>query len=149
MRAVIQRVCNAAVTVDHQMISQIKHGLLVLVGAEEGDSVEDVNYIAQKCANLRIFEDEQEKMNLSVIDVKGEILLISQFTLCGDARKGRRPSFDSALEPQKANELYEQLLEALKEYDLGVFGGMFRAHMEVTLTNDGPVTILLDSRKRF
>lgn len=148
MRAVVQRVKSSSVLVNHEVVGSISKGFNVLLGVEEGDSVEDMRYIADKLLGLRIFEDEEEKMNLSIEDVGGEMLIISQFTLLGDARKGRRPSFIKAAQPDRANELYEELCKVLSER-VRVEKGVFRAYMEVNIVNDGPVTLLLDSKKVF
>ncbi|MBM3806750.1 MAG: D-tyrosyl-tRNA(Tyr) deacylase [Acidimicrobiia bacterium] len=149
MRAVIQRVTSARVTVDERTIGEIAHGLLVLLGVEAGDGPADVHYIAAKIRDLRIFPDEAGKMNLSVMDRQGSVLVVSQFTLSGDARNGRRPSFASAAPPQIARALYEDVVREVKASGLGVETGEFQAMMQVALVNDGPVTILLDSRKTF
>ena len=149
MRAVVQRVSSSSVTVDGSVISSIKQGLLVLVGVTETDTTEDVKYICDKVSYLRIFEDEQDKMNLSVLDVGGEVCVVSQFTLYGDARKGRRPNFMKAAPLEMAERLYLELVEAFKGKGLTVSTGQFQAHMQVSLVNDGPVTILLDSSKEF
>lgn len=147
MRAVVQRVDRANVTVDGSITGSVQKGLLVLLGVAEGDTDKDLNYIVDKVTGLRIFEDENEKMNLSVQDVGGEILAVSQFTLCGDCRKGKRPSFDKAAKPDIANEYYERFVAACREKGIHVETGVFRAHMLVELVNNGPVTILLDSTK--
>ncbi|SNX52644.1 D-aminoacyl-tRNA deacylase [Thermoanaerobacterium sp. RBIITD] len=149
MRAVVQRAVSGKVTVDREVISTINKGLVVLVGVSIEDSDEDVNYIADKIANLRIFEDSNDKMNLSVRDVNGEILLVSQFTLLGDARKGRRPNYMNAAKPDDALLYFNKLRNKLKEIGLDVKTGKFRAVMQVSLINDGPVTILLDSKRNF
>ena len=149
MRAVVQKVSSSKVTVDEEVIGQINHGLLVLLGVTHDDTSKDVDYMVDKVTNLRIFEDENEKMNLSLKDVGGEILAVSQFTLYGDARKGRRPSFSDAARPEVANPLYEEFVEKIKSQGINVGTGKFGAHMMVDLTNDGPVTILLDSFKQF
>lgn len=149
MRIVVQRVTNASVTVAGELVSRIGAGLLVLVGAQEGDSDEDTRYIAQKIAGMRIFEDVDEKMNLSVKDVGGEVLLVSQFTLLGDARKGRRPSFSHASPPEAAEPMVDALRDMLIEEGIPTKTGRFRTHMKVRLENDGPVTLLLDSRRTF
>ncbi|MGM9935913.1 MAG: D-aminoacyl-tRNA deacylase [Candidatus Ornithomonoglobus sp.] len=147
MRAVIQRVTNAGVTVDGNTISRIGHGLLIFLGIGDGDTEADLKYIADKTMGLRIFSDENDKMNLNVSDIGGEILVISQFTLYGDCRKGRRPNFTSSMEPVKANEMYERFIGYLRENGIHVEHGEFGADMKVELLNDGPVTILLDSSK--
>lgn len=147
MRAVVQRVTEASVTVEGNGISSIGPGLMVLLGVEKGDTEKDGAYLADKLAGLRIFEDENEKMNLSVQQVGGSILLVSQFTLLGDVRHGKRPSFTQAAPPKEADALYEDLADKLRQKGIPVETGQFQAHMEVALVNDGPVTILLDSRK--
>lgn len=149
MRAVLQRVTRASVTVDARSVGRIGPGLLVLLGVEAGDGSDDVMFIAGKIRDVRIFEDEQQKMNRSVVDAGGAVLVVSQFTLCGDVRKGRRPSFDGAAAPDLARALYEQVVERLRGEGLTVETGEFRAMMQVELVNDGPVTILLDSRRAF
>lgn len=149
MRAVVQRVDEACVRVDDSVVGRIGRGLAVLVGVGEDDSPEDVRYLAGKIAGLRVFEDEEGRMNLSVSDVGGEVLLVPQFTLHGDCRKGRRPSFTAAAPPERARELYESLTERLRGRDLPVETGQFGAGMKVQLVNDGPVTLLLDSKKVF
>jgi D-aminoacyl-tRNA deacylase len=150
MRAVVQRVTRASVTVDQDVVGSIDHGLLVLLGAGRGDGPGDLEYIVDKLVNLRIFADQDGKMNRSVLDRGGGVLVVSQFTLFGDARKGRRPAFVEALEPVAARALYEASLEALRRAGVGrVAAGVFGADMKVELLNDGPVTILLDSRKTF
>ena len=149
MRCVVQRVSRAKVTVEGEITGEIGMGYMVLVGAEEGDTEADVNYCAEKIANLRVFEDAEEKMNLSVSDVGGGVLLVSQFTLLADARKGRRPSFIRAARPEVAEPLFELLVSKVATHGIPVATGRFRTHMEVELVNDGPVTILLDSRKGF
>ena len=149
MRAVIQRVSEASVTVDQVVSGRIQRGFLVLVGVADDDEEKDALWIAEKIAGLRVFEDSDEKMNLSLADVQGAVLLVSQFTLFGDCRKGRRPSFVEAARPEKARAIYEKLAENLRQLGLVVETGVFQAHMEVRLLNDGPVTLLLDSRKLF
>jgi D-tyrosyl-tRNA(Tyr) deacylase len=149
MRAVIQRVISARVKVDDRITGEIARGLLVFAGVEEGDAADDVRYIAAKVRDLRIFEDADEKMNDSVSDAHGALLVVSQFTLCGDCRKGRRPSFDAAAAPDVARPLYDDLVRELRATNLQVETGEFQAHMHVELVNDGPVTILLDSRRRW
>lgn len=145
----IQRVSEAAVSVDGREVSRIGRGLLALVGVERGDGEGDVAFCAEKIAGLRVFEDGAGKMNLSVRDVKGSALLVSQFTLLGDARKGRRPSFSAAELPEAADGLYRALCGELEARGLTVGRGVFGAHMDVSLTNDGPVTIMVDSRRLF
>lgn len=149
MRAVIQRVKKASVTVDEKEISKINAGLCVLLGIGKEDNLEDITYIKEKIINLRIFEDENEKMNKSLIDVSGELMVVSQFTLYGDARKGRRPNFMEALGGEAAEKLYEDFISQCKEAGFSVATGIFGADMQVSLVNDGPVTILLDSKKNF
>ena len=149
MRAVIQRVEQASVSVEGEIRGQIGAGFLVLIGVEEGDGDADFKYIADKVPNLRVFEDEQGKMNRSLLDVGGEVLAVSQFTLLGDARGGRRPSFITAARPETADPMYERLVADWRVRGIRVETGVFGAHMKVSLVNDGPVTILLDSRRRF
>ncbi|MFN3691853.1 MAG: D-aminoacyl-tRNA deacylase [Fervidobacterium sp.] len=149
MRAVVQRVNRANVSVDNKIVGKINKGIVVLLGVGNEDTLEDVKYLADKIVNLRIFDDEAGKMNLSLLDVKGEALIISQFTLFGDCRKGRRPSYSDSAPPQLAQELYEKFIEAVKSYNIRVETGIFAAHMLVTIQNDGPVTLLLDSKKVF
>ena len=146
MRSVVQRVARAAVRVDRQVVGEVGHGLLVLLGVAAGDSDDDARWMADKLAQLRIFEDEGGKMNRSVQDVGGGVLLVSQFTLLSDTRKGNRPSFVGAAPPDAANALYESVAALLRARGLPVAQGVFRAHMEVESVNDGPVTLLLDSR---
>ena len=147
MRAVIQRVKSASVAVDGRVTGEIGKGLLVLLGVGQGDGEKDLAYMAAKLPDLRIFEDASGKFNLSLREVGGQMLVVSQFTLYGDCRKGRRPSFTDAAEPAEARRLYEQLVLRLREQGTPVETGEFRARMEVHLINDGPVTILLDSRQ--
>ena len=149
MRLVVQRVTRASVTVDGEVVGKIGKGYMVLVGAEVGDTEADARLCADKLAGLRVFVDDEDKMNRSVLDVGGEILLVSQFTLLGDARHGRRPSFIAAARPEVAEPLLETMKAMLEEKGLHVETGRFRAHMDVELVNDGPVTILIDSRKVF
>jgi D-tyrosyl-tRNA(Tyr) deacylase len=149
VRAVVQRVASARVTVGDRVTGEIAAGLLVFVGVEQGDGPPDVQYIASKIRDLRIFPDDAAKMNLSVVDRQGGVLVVSQFTLSGDARNGRRPSFASAAPPQIAKALYEDVVRELTASGLQVATGEFQAMMHVALVNDGPVTILLDSRKTF
>lgn len=149
MRAVIQRVASARVEVDGKSVGEIGRGLLILLGVEQGDSADDARYLAEKSAQLRIFEDAAGKMNLSLEDVGGQILAVSQFTLLADCRKGRRPGFSRAALPEPADTLYQQFVALLRERGLTVATGIFQAEMQVHLVNDGPVTLLLDSRKEF
>lgn len=149
MRAVLQKVSLASVSVDGEMIGEVGKGMLILLGVSREDSKKDADYLLEKSVNLRIFEDEQDKMNLSLLDVDGEMLVVSQFTLYGDARKGRRPSFIKAALPDEANSLYEYFVAQAKTKVEKVETGKFQAMMNVELVNDGPVTILLDSNKNF
>ncbi len=149
MRCVVQRVSRASVSVEGKITGQVEKGYMVLVGVETGDTEQDMRYCAEKVAGLRVFEDENGKMNLSVKDVGGAVLAVSQFTLLGDARHGRRPSFSNAARPEEANALYEAFCEALRAENIRVETGVFQTDMQVELVNDGPVTILLDSRKGF
>lgn len=149
MRCVVQRVSRASVTVEGKTTGEVEKGYMVLVGVEQGDGEADMRYCAEKVAGLRVFEDGEGKMNLSVKDVGGAVLAVSQFTLLGDARHGRRPSFSNAARPEEANALYEDFCQALRAAGIHVETGVFQTHMEVSLVNDGPVTILLDSRKGF
>ena len=154
MRAVVQRVTSARVTVGERVTGAIARGLLVLVGVEKDDAAADVEYVAAKIRDLRIFDDEGDehgrtRMNRSVVDVNGAVLVVSQFTLAGDVRRGRRPSFDAAAAPEMARELYERVVQQLRAAGISVATGEFQAMMRVELVNDGPVTILIDSRRRF
>lgn len=149
MRAVIQRVSSASVTVDQEVVGQIERGFVVLLGITTHDTVDDVEYVANKLIGLRVFEDDDGKMNRSITDVGGSMLVISQFTLFGDCRKGRRPSFIEAARPEVARPLYERLVEELRTQGVRTETGVFQAHMDVALVNDGPVTLLLDSQKLF
>ncbi len=149
MRAVIQRVSEASVSVDGDTIAAISRGLLVLLAVHETDTHADAVYVAEKIAGLRVFPDQEGKMNLPVTETEGEVLVISQFTLYGDVRRGRRPSFVEAAQPEVAIPLYERVCESVANAGVRVARGSFGAHMEVRLVNDGPVTILLDSRKLF
>ena len=146
MRAVIQRVKQSSVKTNNEIVGQIGQGLLVLLGVAKGDSVADADYLANKIINLRIFEDEDGKMNRSLLETGGELLAVSQFTLLADCRKGRRPSFIAAAEPEKAIELYEKFVDGVRQKGVGVQTGRFRAMMEVALINDGPVTVIIESR---
>lgn len=147
MRAVIQRVKSARVEVDNQVVGKIDHGLLVFLGMGKNDTVEDIKWMVDKIVNLRIFEKEKGKLNESLLDVKGGLLIVSQFTLYGDCSKGRRPSFSDAMEASKAKELYEKFIEVSKEKVDKVENGIFQAYMDVALINDGPVTLIIDSKK--
>lgn len=149
MRAVVQRVGRASVTVEGKIVGQIGRGLLVLLGVTHSDDRAAADYLAEKIAGLRIFEDDAGKMNLSVADTGGAVLVVSQFTLYGDVRRGKRPSFDAAAPPAQANELYEYFVSRLRTLGLHCETGIFQAMMQVELVNDGPVTILLDSEKTF
>ncbi|MGH9313776.1 MAG: D-aminoacyl-tRNA deacylase [Vicinamibacterales bacterium] len=149
MRAVVQRVSGARVRIGDRLVGEIGQGLLVLVGVADDDGPSDVQYVAGKVRDLRIFDDEAGKMNRTVSETGGGVLVVSQFTLCGDARKGRRPSFDAAAPPALARALYEDLVRNLRASGLKVSTGEFQARMAVELVNDGPVTILLDSKKLF
>ena len=149
MRAVVQRVTQASVTVENETVGAIDAGLMVLIGVSKEDTDKDLKYIVEKVQNLRVFDDENGVMNRSVLDVGGSILAVSQFTLYGDARGGRRPSYFTAAGPEMANELYERAVAAWRENGIHVETGRFRTEMKVSLINDGPVTILLDSEKAF
>lgn len=149
MRSVVQRVKRASVTVNGESVGEISAGLLVLLGFRPEDGEKELNWMVDKLVGLRIFEDEEEKMNRSVLDVGGEILVVSQFTLYGDCRSGKRPSFTSAAPPELAKALYERSVEALRSRGVRVETGVFQAQMNVELINDGPVTLLLDSEKNF
>jgi D-tyrosyl-tRNA(Tyr) deacylase len=149
MRATVQRVCEASVTVEGRIVGSIRQGLLVYLGVAGDDGPADVQYMTDKISNLRIFNDEAGKMNRSVLEIAGGVLVISAFALQGDARKGRRPSFDAAARPELAQQLYDQLCAELTRAGLDVQRGVFRAHMDVASINDGPITILLDSKKIF
>ena len=149
MRAVVQRVKKSKVTVDDKITGEIKQGLMVLLGVSQDDTYSDVDYLVEKIINLRIFEDCAAKMNESLLDIGGEILVVSQFTLYGDCRKGRRPSFDKAARPEKAKELYDNFVDRCKEFGVVTKTGIFQADMLVDISNDGPVTLLLDSKKEF
>ncbi len=149
MRAVLQRVRRASVTVDGRVVGVVGHGLLVLLGVGRDDTDRDVDYVAGKIRDLRLFADADGRMNRSVAEVGGAVLVVSQFTLFGDCRRGRRPSYSGAAAPERARELYEALLERLRLHGLPVQAGEFQAMMDVELVNDGPVTVLLDSGRAF
>jgi len=149
MRAVVQRVSMAEVTVAGELIGKISNGLLIFLGVGQGDTREDAEYLVSKAVNLRIFSDSNDKMNLSLLDVHGDALVVSQFTLWGDCRKGRRPSFVQAAEPAVANALYQEFIDLLREKGVKVAEGKFQEMMDVHLVNDGPVTLLIDSEKTF
>ena len=149
MRAVVQRVKSASVHVEGQLVSEITSGLLIFLGISGTDQQSDVDYLATKIANLRIFRDDELRMNQSLLDVDGQTLVVSQFTLYGDCRKGRRPSFTAAAKPEKANALYQAFMDQLSQMGIPVQAGVFQAMMDVELVNDGPVTLLLDSSKLF
>jgi len=149
LRAIVQRVSEARVKVDDRVVGEISKGFLVFLGVGRQDSESDVSYLADKIVNLRVFEDDNQKMNLSLLDIKGDLLVVSQFTLYGDCRKGRRPNFMMAAEPEKAIRLYELFIEKCKKYNIRVESGVFQAMMKVEICNDGPVTILIDSKKDF
>ncbi len=146
MRAVIQRVTSSSVTVEDDLVGRIGKGLLVLLGVATSDTSDDAKYLADKIVNLRIFEDEHHKLNLSLIDTGGEMMVVSQFTLLGDCKKGRRPSFVKAAPPELANELYQQFVERVRQKGVIVKTGRFQAMMEVSLTNNGPVTLIVESK---
>lgn len=149
MRAVVQRVHSARVDVDDETVGAIEHGLVAFVGAGKDDVDKDADYIASKVAGLRVFEDDRGKMSRSVLDAKGSVLAVSQFTVFGDMRRGRRPSFDEAMEPVRAEALFERFVAQLRDQGVAVQTGRFRAMMRVLVDNDGPVTILIDSHKTF
>ena len=149
MRAVVQRVTYSSVEVDDVIVGEINKGFNVLLGISKDDTEEDMKYIKDKIINLRVFSDENDKMNLSLLDIQGELLLISQFTLYGDARKGRRPNFMNALGGEEAKNFYDKFVEMMKETGLKVETGIFGANLKVDIKNDGPVTILLDSSRNF
>ena len=149
MRAVVQRVTRASVKVNEEFTGKISQGLLVLLGVAQDDTESDADYLAAKIAGLRIFEDQEGKMNRSVVDIGGAVLAVSQFTLFGDVRRGKRPSFDAAARPERAQALYEYFVERIRALDLQCETGRFQAMMEVEIINQGPVTILLDSKKLF
>lgn len=149
MRAVVQRVTRGRVTVDGQTSGEIGRGVVVLLGVGQDDGPADAEYLARKVTGLRIFEDQQGKMNLALADVGGQALVVSQFTLYGDCRRGNRPSFSTAAPSEKGKQLYDYFVEKLRETGIAVQTGVFQAHMQVEIINDGPVTLLLDSAKNF
>lgn len=149
MRAVVQRVTKASVSVDDKVVGEIGNGLLVLLGVGEEDNDNDLEYLVDKVIGLRIFQDENDKMNLSLVDIGGELLVVSQFTLYGDVRKGKRPSFTRSAHPETGEKYYEKFIERCREKGIKTECGSFGAHMDVQLINNGPVTILLDSKKEF
>jgi D-tyrosyl-tRNA(Tyr) deacylase len=149
VRAVVQRVSHASVTVDGAIVGEIGSGLMVLLGIGEDDTHNDVDYLAHKIMELRIFDDAEGKMNLSLNETGGAMLVVSQFTLFGDCRKGRRPSFVAAARPERANDLYNKFVDEVRGHGIEVATGTFQAQMDVSLVNDGPVTLLVDSRKTF
>ena len=149
MKALLQRVTEASVSVADELVGRIGQGLVVFVGVADGDTEKDAQYLVQKTVNLRIFADEEGKFNLSILDIKGELLLVSQFTLLADTRKGRRPSFVEAAPPERAEELFNYCVEQTSATGLKVETGRFQQYMQVKIHNDGPVTILLDSREKF
>ncbi|HEX2925760.1 MAG TPA: D-aminoacyl-tRNA deacylase [Ruminiclostridium sp.] len=149
MRAVVQRVKKSTVTVNEKIVGAIGQGLMVLLGIGHEDGERDIEYLAEKIFNLRIFEDENGKMNKSLLDINGQLLVVSQFTLFGDCRKGRRPGFDKAAKPEMAKVLYEGFINRCKEFGIHTETGIFQADMLVDISNDGPVTLLIDSKKEF
>lgn len=146
MKVVVQRVSGASVKVNNEIVGKIGAGLLLLIGIAENDSPEDIDFVADKCVNLRIFQDSDGKMNRSLLETGGEVLAVSQFTLLGDTRKGRRPSFITAADPDKGNEYYERFVEKVKEYGVRTETGVFGAMMDVELVNAGPVTLIVESK---
>jgi D-tyrosyl-tRNA(Tyr) deacylase len=149
MKALLQRVTAAQVTVESEVVGKIGHGLVVFVGVANDDTPEDINYLTRKIVELRIFEDTEGKFNLSLLDVSGELLLVSQFTLLANTRKGRRPGFTDAAPPEIAEALFNQFVEQIRATGLKVETGRFQTHMHVEINNDGPITIMIDSRERF
>lgn len=148
MKAVVQRVANASVTIDGKSVSKIETGILVLLGVGHEDTQKDADYLVDKIINLRIFEDENQKMNISLKDVQGELLVVSQFTLMGDCKKGRRPSFIHAAKPETANTLYEYFIDRAETLGIPTRSGVFQAMMDVSLVNQGPVTLILDTKDK-
>ncbi len=148
MKAVVQRVKNSQVTVDDKIVSRIGRGLMVLLGISEDDTEKDADFLVEKIIHLRIFEDDQGKLNISLLDVKGELLVVSQFTLLGDCRKGRRPSYIKAAPPEKANSLYEYFIRKAQAFGVETKSGVFQAMMEISLINQGPVTLILDTKDK-
>ncbi len=147
MRAVLQRVSEARVIVDDKVVGEIGHGLLILLGVKAGDQESDIPWLADKCINLRIFDNDEGKFHHSLLEIEGEVLVVSQFTLYGDCRRGRRPGFTDAAEPSLADDLYQKFVQYLKEKDLKVETGIFAAKMSVQLVNEGPVTMIIDSKE--
>lgn len=147
MRAVVQRVTQGSVEVEQRLVGSIGKGLVVLLGVSEGDTMDDVKYMTEKILNLRVFDDEEGKMNYSLLDIKGELMVVSQFTLYGDCRKGRRPNYMAAARPELADELYKELIKACKAQFVKTETGVFQADMKVNIINDGPVTLIIDSEK--
>jgi len=147
MLVVVQRVSSSQVIVEDEVVGKISKGLNILFGVRKGDKREDIKKLVSKIINLRIFQDENNKMNLSLLDIKGEVLVISQFTLAGNVKKGRRPSFDNSEKPELAKEYYEEFIEEIKSHDVTVQSGVFGAHMDVEIQNDGPVTFVIDSKE--
>lgn len=148
MRALIQRVCRASVCVDKQIVGQIDKGLLILLGISHDDGPQDLQYVTEKCANLRIFEDDQGKMNLSLLDIEGQALVVSQFTLYGDTDKGRRPGFSRAARPEIAENIYEEFVQKFRDLNIDTHTGIFGAYMQVEIHNDGPVTLMVESENK-
>ena len=148
MKVVWQRVKEASVTVNNEVVASIGQGCLVLVGVEKGDTEKDIQFVADKCVNLRVFSDDNNRLNLSLVDIKGEILVVSQFTLCGDCRKGRRPSFTDAAPPDMGRQYYERLCHVIESKGVSVKRGVFQADMQVSLVNDGPVTLIIESQRK-
>jgi D-aminoacyl-tRNA deacylase len=149
VKALLQRVCEASVKIENQIVGQIEHGLVAFIGIAKEDTQRDASYLADKITNIRIFEDNESRFNLSLIDVKGSILIVSQFTLMADTAKGRRPSFVEAAVPDKAEIMFNYFVECIRDKGIGLATGRFQAHMLVKIFNDGPVTIMLDSRDKI